>query len=141
MTFAAINFDAVVGVLDTLAKTDGLRPVEAALFPRRTWNGARRNRAFAVTGFMKFVAVLMAFAVLLLAAVALFAPATLLDARLNAATGGQLRLADATGSAWNGRGLVTNAQRTWSIPVGWKVDPLHDRARRCRNCSCSRPGR
>jgi hypothetical protein len=73
---------------------------------------------------MKIVAVLIAFAVLLLAAVALFAPATLLDARLDAVTEGQLRLAETTGSVWNGRGLVTNAQRTWSIPVGWKVDPI-----------------
>ena len=73
---------------------------------------------------MKLVTVLIAFAVLLIGAVALFAPATLLDARLNAATNGQLRLADTTGSVWNGRGLVTNAQRTWSIPVGWKVDPV-----------------
>jgi len=73
---------------------------------------------------MKLAAVLAALTVMVLAAVALFAPATLLDARLDAATEGQLRLANTTGSAWNGRGLVTNAQHTWSIPVGWKVDPF-----------------
>ena len=34
ITFAAIGFDAVVGVLDSLAKTDGLRPLEATLTAR-----------------------------------------------------------------------------------------------------------
>ena len=73
---------------------------------------------------MKPVAVLVVFALALLAAAALFAPAALLDARLDTATQGQLRLADTTGTVWNGRGLVTDAQRTWSLPIGWKVDPL-----------------
>ena len=73
---------------------------------------------------MKLIAVLVAFAVLVLAAAAAFAPATLLDMRLDAATQGQLRLANAEGSAWNGRGRVTNAQRTWSVPIAWKVAPL-----------------
>jgi general secretion pathway protein N len=73
---------------------------------------------------MKFITLLVAFAVLVLAAAAAFAPATLLDARLDAATQGQLRLANAEGSTWNGRGRVTDAQRTWSLPVAWKVAPL-----------------
>ncbi len=73
---------------------------------------------------MKSIAVLVAFVVLVLAAAAAFAPATLLDMRLDAATQGQLRLTNAEGSVWNGRGLVTNAQRTWSLPVAWKVAPL-----------------
>jgi hypothetical protein len=73
---------------------------------------------------VKSAAVLVAFMVVLLAAVAVIAPAALLGARLDTATQGQLRLADATGTVWNGRGLVTDAQRTWSLPVGWKVDPL-----------------
>jgi type II secretory pathway component PulM len=34
VTFAAIGFDALVGVLDALAKTDGLRPHEASLTAR-----------------------------------------------------------------------------------------------------------
>jgi general secretion pathway protein M len=34
ITFAAISFDALVGLLDTLAKTDGLRPVDATLTSR-----------------------------------------------------------------------------------------------------------
>jgi peptidoglycan/LPS O-acetylase OafA/YrhL len=73
---------------------------------------------------MRSFAVLIAFALLLLAAAAVFAPATLLDARLDTATQGQLRLADTAGTVWNGRGLVTNAQHTWSLPLSWKVDLL-----------------
>lgn len=34
ITFAAIGFDALVGVLDTLASTDGLRPLQATLISR-----------------------------------------------------------------------------------------------------------
>ena len=34
LTFAAIGFNALVGVLDALAKTDGLRPLEATLTAR-----------------------------------------------------------------------------------------------------------
>ena len=73
---------------------------------------------------MKLIAVLVAFAVLVVAAAAAFAPATLLDIRLDAATQGQLRLTNAEGSVWNGKGRVTNAQRTWSLPIAWKVAPL-----------------
>ena len=73
---------------------------------------------------MKLIAMSVAFAVLVLAAAVAFAPATLLDMRLDSATQGQLRLANAEGSVWNGRGMVTNAQRTWSLPIAWKVAPL-----------------
>ena len=73
---------------------------------------------------MKLIAVLVAFVMLIVAAVAAFAPAALLGTRLDAATQGQLRLANAEGSIWDGRGLVTNAQRTWSLPIAWKVAPL-----------------
>ena len=71
---------------------------------------------------MKLLAVVSAVIVCLVALVML-APASLLDNRLERATGGQVRLADATGTAWNGRGAITNAQRTWSLPVGWTIDP------------------
>jgi hypothetical protein len=73
---------------------------------------------------MKPVVVLVAFTLVLVAAVAWFAPAALLDARLDSATQGHLRLANAAGTVWNGRGVITDAPRTWSLPVGWKVDPL-----------------
>jgi hypothetical protein len=73
---------------------------------------------------MKSAASVVAFLLVLLTALAMFAPAALLGARLDTATQGQLRLADATGTVWNGRGLVTDAQHTWSLPIGWKIDPL-----------------
>jgi hypothetical protein len=73
---------------------------------------------------MRTLATLLALTLLLLAALVTFAPAALLDARLDAATQGYLRLTDTMGTVWKGRGLVTNKQRTWSLPVSWDVDPL-----------------
>lgn len=58
------------------------------------------------------------------AAVACFAPATLVDRELAARTGGQLRLADASGTMWRGRGALVPSNGRWSIPVAWKLDPL-----------------
>ena len=72
---------------------------------------------------MKALAVLVAVA-LLLAALAYFAPASMLDGRLGVATQGQLRLADAAGTVWTGHGLLTNGRNSWSLPVRWKIDPL-----------------
>jgi general secretion pathway protein N len=73
---------------------------------------------------MRPTMVILALAALLAVALAVFAPAALLDARLDAATQGRLRLAETSGTVWTGRGVATNAQRTWSLPLGWKVDPL-----------------
>ena len=73
---------------------------------------------------MRTLAALLAFILLLLAALAIFAPATLLEARFDSATQGHLQLADTAGTVWKGRGLVTNAQRTWSLPVSWDIDQL-----------------
>ncbi len=72
---------------------------------------------------MKTFAVIAAVVLLLMAAAVNFAPATLLDARLAAATQGQLRLTGAAGSLWNGRGVVTGESHAWTLPVSWKVDP------------------
>ena len=72
---------------------------------------------------MKKFPVLVAVTLLLIAAIAYFMPAALLDARLDAVTQGQLRVADAAGTVWNGRGVVTGERRTWSLPISWKVDP------------------
>ncbi len=73
---------------------------------------------------MKPLSVLAAFTGLVLVAFAAFAPAGLLDPRLDAQTQGRLRLADTAGTIWDGRGTLTNEQRTWSLPVHWKIDPL-----------------
>ena len=58
---------------------------------------------------------------LLVAAFAAFAPATLVDRRVAAATGGKLRVVDAEGTVWTGRGalaveLVTPAISSPGLP-------------------------
>jgi general secretion pathway protein N len=58
---------------------------------------------------------------LLLLAVAILAPASLLDRRIVAATGGKVRLVDATGTVWNGRGALADQSGTWRSPVAWTV--------------------
>jgi general secretion pathway protein N len=52
------------------------------------------------------------------------APATLLDRRLAAATAGGLRLIDADGTVWRGRGAIGDAQGRWRVPVAWTIAPL-----------------
>jgi uncharacterized protein YdeI (BOF family) len=63
--------------------------------------------------------------VLIVAVVALaaFAPATLMDRGIAAATEGRLRISDADGTLWHGRGDVADARGAWRIPVGWAVAP------------------
>ena len=124
VTFAAISFDALVGFSIRSGRRRDWRSRRKADFARRTGRIARRSHARALTRSMKLIAVLVAFAVMVVVAAAAFAPATLLDMRLDAATQGQLRLTNAEGSVWNGKGRVTNAQRTWSLPVAWKFAPL-----------------
>jgi len=62
--------------------------------------------------------------VLLVVAFAAQAPATLLDRRVERATGGALRLADATGTVWSGRATLADARGRWRLPLGWRTDPL-----------------
>lgn len=57
----------------------------------------------------------------LVAALAAFAPATLVDRRLAQATAGKLRLADAEGTVWNGRGIVADSSGRFGIPVTWRT--------------------
>ena len=63
---------------------------------------------------------------LIVAAVALvaLAPATWLDRRIAAASDGSLRLSDAEGTVWQGRGELGDARGTWRIPVAWRISPL-----------------
>jgi len=62
--------------------------------------------------------------VALAAAVVAFLPATLVDGRLAAVTAGKLRVADASGTVWNGRGALTDAAGAWRMPFTWRVSPL-----------------
>ena len=58
----------------------------------------------------------------LVAAVAGFAPATLLDAPLALHTQQRLRLADARGFWWHGRGILASADGSARVPIGWRVE-------------------
>ena len=59
--------------------------------------------------------------VLLLVAIAAFAPASLIDRRLAATSSGNLRMSEAAGTVWNGTGILTDATGSWRVPVGWSV--------------------
>ena len=57
----------------------------------------------------------------ILAALAALVPASMIDHRLNATTGGKVRLADPAGTVWHGRGAVTDGRNTWRVPVAWRI--------------------
>lgn len=68
--------------------------------------------------------VVAAGALLLLTAVAVEAPAVLVDRQLDALTGGRLRIADAAGTLWNGSGALVLLPNGARIPVLWHLDAL-----------------
>lgn len=72
---------------------------------------------------MRRTALIVIFLAALVVAGIAFVPATLIDARLAARTAGELRLTEASGTVWRGRGMVGNAAGTWRAPVAWHVDP------------------
>lgn len=67
----------------------------------------------------------VALAVVVIGVVALvaFAPATLVDSRVSEATGGRLRVAEAEGSVWQGRGVLADARGGVRLPVQWRLAP------------------
>lgn len=73
---------------------------------------------------MKALAYALIFVVALAAAAVAFAPASLVDARLSAATSGQLRLANARGTLWRGEATLTNAASTFALPLAWALEPI-----------------
>jgi general secretion pathway protein N len=62
--------------------------------------------------------------VVAIAAFALVAPASLLDGRLAASTAGRLRLSDAEGTVWRGRGAIGDSRGQWRVPIAWRIVPL-----------------
>ncbi|HEY2818986.1 MAG TPA: type II secretion system protein N [Casimicrobiaceae bacterium] len=52
-----------------------------------------------------------------------FAPATWLDRRVAAATAGRVRLNDAEGTVWRGRGAIVDSHGAWRIPIAWRIAP------------------
>ena len=73
---------------------------------------------------MRSLLVVAAAACLLAAAVAVEAPATLVDRQLDALTGGRLRVADAAGTIWNGSGALILLPYNARVPVQWHIDAL-----------------
>ena len=71
---------------------------------------------------MKAVFIALAAALIAVAALAAFAPASLVDARLASATGGTVRLAEAEGTLWQGRGVLGGPDGRWRAPVAWTLD-------------------
>src|SRR5881296_2548201 len=61
-------------------------------------------------------------AALLAIALAIQAPATLLDQRVAALTGGRLRIANTQGTVWNGDGEVVLLPSGAHCPLAWRID-------------------
>jgi hypothetical protein len=72
---------------------------------------------------MKVLAVAGVLGLVLSGALVAFAPAALVDARLAAATRGQVRLAGAEGTLWHGRGTAVIGDDTARVPVAWRLEP------------------
>ncbi len=73
---------------------------------------------------MRVAAFLVAAIGLFAAAIAAFAPATLVDARLASLSEGQLRISDASGTIWSGHGALTDMGGTWRMPLAWRLSPM-----------------
>jgi hypothetical protein len=73
---------------------------------------------------MRALAAVIGFLLLLVAAAAALAPATLADSQLARASGGALRIADARGTLWRGRGRLTPADAQWQVALHWRLSPL-----------------
>jgi len=73
---------------------------------------------------MRSLLVVAAAACLLAAAVAIEAPATLVDRQLDSLTGGRMRVADAAGTIWNGSGALILLPYAARVPVQWHIDAL-----------------
>jgi hypothetical protein len=72
---------------------------------------------------MKALASTLAGALLLAMALAAFAPASIVDVRLDRMSGGLARIAEAGGTLWRGRGELTDGRGGTRIPLRWRLDP------------------
>jgi general secretion pathway protein N len=73
---------------------------------------------------MRSLLVVAAATCILAAAVAIEAPATLVDRQLDSLTGGRMRVADAAGTIWNGSGALILLPYAARVPVQWHIDAL-----------------
>ncbi|HEV7413316.1 MAG TPA: type II secretion system protein N [Casimicrobiaceae bacterium] len=63
-------------------------------------------------------------AILLVAALAIKAPASLLDRRVADLTDGRIRIVAATGTVWNGSGELELLPDGARIPIAWRLEPM-----------------
>ena len=73
---------------------------------------------------MKALAIVVAAALILVAAIVAFAPASLIDARVASMTGNSVRVADTQGTLFRGRGVIGAADGQWRVPVAWTLDAM-----------------
>lgn len=71
---------------------------------------------------MRRVIVLVAGAALVMVALLIMAPATLVDGRLDVLSAGRLRLTNASGTVWNGAGDLRVLPGEMGIPLYWHID-------------------
>jgi general secretion pathway protein N len=72
---------------------------------------------------MRILGIIVLVVGLVIAAFAVFAPASLADRVLATNSSGRLRLADAQGTIWNGSAELTDATNTWRVPLRWTIPP------------------
>jgi general secretion pathway protein N len=73
---------------------------------------------------MRFLLLFVVAAVVVIVALAVRAPATLIDSQIKNVMAGNVRLSDATGTIWDGAGVFTLTSSGLRIPVRWKIDAL-----------------
>ena len=74
----------------------------------------------------RLAALVLFFLVIAVVVLALQAPASWVAHRLAEAIGGSVRVIEAEGTVWDGRGVLTSPDGRWKVPVGWhlKAAPL-----------------
>ena len=74
----------------------------------------------------RLAALVLFFLVVAVVVVALQAPATWVAHRVSEAIGGSVRVIEAEGTVWDGRGVLTSPDGRWKVPVAWhlKAAPL-----------------
>ena len=74
----------------------------------------------------RLAALVLFFLVVAVVVLALQAPAAWVAHRVSEAIGGSMRVIEAEGTVWDGRGVLTSPDGRWKVPVGWhlKAAPL-----------------
>lgn len=70
----------------------------------------------------RLAALVLFFLVVAVVVVALQAPATWVAHRVSEAIGGSVRVIEAEGTVWDGRGVLTSPDGRWKVPVGWHLN-------------------